>query len=69
VNARDVVVTDNYFEIEDRFSRKNTQYVDEKPIKILKSNNVEVGPQTFRGSVLTGQKNVEVTSSESVSMR
>jgi hypothetical protein len=69
MNARDVVVNDNYFEIENRFSRKDTSYLDKKPIRILNSNNVEIGPQTFRGSVLTGQKNVEVTSSDSVSMR
>jgi hypothetical protein len=69
MNARDVVVNDNYFEIENRFSRKDTSHLDKKPIRILNSNNVEIGPQTFRGSVFTGQKNVEVISSDSVSIR
>ena len=68
MNARNVTITNNRFIREEEFSKKDTLWLNQPPVRVLYSKDVKIGPQEFVGDVFSNRNNIEVIGSENVEM-
>jgi hypothetical protein len=66
MNAENVTIKNNRFIREKDFSIKDTLWLGKKPVRILYSRDVEIGPQEFVGDDFEDGEQYEIVSSENV---